>query len=89
MQKYHFSGHLSPRPKGTEHAMCALSGDVYLAADVDARIGQLEHELDIRKAAVDAQMSLMAQIRTLTKSNARLRQKIDRLQRPLMVGSQQ
>lgn len=36
MIRYHFSGHLTPKPKGTEQAMCALSGDVYLATDVEA-----------------------------------------------------
>ena len=45
MQKYEFSGHLSPRPKGTENAMCALNGEVYLASDVDARIAELEKAL--------------------------------------------
>lgn len=36
MIRYQFTGHLSPKPKGTEGAMCQLSGQVYLAADVDA-----------------------------------------------------
>jgi hypothetical protein len=44
MIKYHFTGHLTPRPKGTESAMCELSGEVYLATDV-------EYELHMRAEA--------------------------------------
>lgn len=41
MDKYQFNGHLTPRPQGTEQAMCALSGEVYLAAEVDAALARL------------------------------------------------
>lgn len=44
-----------------------------------ARIAELEHQLDIRKAAIEASHGLIQQVRTLTRSNARLRLKIDRL----------
>lgn len=36
MIKYVFTGHLTPRPAGTERAMCGLTGEVYLASDVEA-----------------------------------------------------
>jgi hypothetical protein len=59
--------------------------DVYLASDVDARIAALERELDVRKAAIEAQFRLMErvkeleeQVATLERSNKRLRQKLDR-----------
>jgi hypothetical protein len=42
MIKYLFSGHLTPRPKGTERAMCQLSGEVYLATDVQAELRERE-----------------------------------------------
>jgi hypothetical protein len=38
MIKYQFTGHLTPRPKGTERIMCELSGEVYLAADVQVEL---------------------------------------------------
>lgn len=42
--------------------------DVYLASDVDARIAELEHQLDIRKAAVEAQHRLMERVKELEKA---------------------
>ena len=57
------------------------SVEYYLGADVDARIAELQKELDVRKAAVEAQFRLMEQVKTLTRSNERLRQKIDRRSR--------
>lgn len=46
MIKYMFTGHLTPRPPGTERAMCGLSGWVYLVADVEAesRARQMAHD---------------------------------------------
>lgn len=41
IQKYQFSGHLSPRPPGTEQAMCQLGGEVYLASDVSEVLREL------------------------------------------------
>lgn len=43
------------------------------------RVAELEQQLEIRKAAIEAQFGLMEQVKTLTRSNERLRQKIDRL----------
>lgn len=58
-------------------------GVMYDPNEVEARVAKLEHELEIRKAAVEAQHDLIKQVRTLTRSNARLRAKIDRLSRSL------
>lgn len=44
-----------------------------------ARLVELERELDIRKAAVEAQFELQKLVATLERSNSRLRQKLDRL----------
>lgn len=52
-------------------------------ASKDVRIRDLERELDVRKAAVEAQFELLRQVETLQLSNNRLRQKIDRLTRSL------
>ena len=41
MKRYLFTGHLSPKPPGTERAMCQLSGEVYLAMEVDAEFREL------------------------------------------------
>lgn len=41
---------------------------VYLASDVEARIVELEHQLDIRKAAIDAQFRLMDRVKELEKA---------------------
>jgi hypothetical protein len=40
-------------------------GEFYRVSDVNARIAQLEHELDIRKAAVEAQFRLMERVKEL------------------------
>jgi hypothetical protein len=47
----------------------------------DQRIAELEQQLEVRKAAIEAQFGLMEQVKTLTRSNNRLRQKLDRLSR--------
>jgi hypothetical protein len=51
MKRYQFTGHLSPRPPGTERAMCELSGEVYLAAEVQAELQTREraHEREITR----------------------------------------
>lgn len=61
-----------------------LTGSSAFIADnavLKARIAELENELDIRKAAIEAQFELKKQVDTLTRSNVRLRQKLDRLTR--------
>jgi len=54
-------------------------------AALNTRGAELERELDVRKAAVEAQFRLMkrveeleGQVATLERSNKRLRQKLDR-----------
>lgn len=46
----------------------ATGESVYLASDVDARIAELEHQLDIRKAAIEAQHRLMERVKELEKA---------------------
>lgn len=80
MQKYHvLAGDYSMVPPVGDHH------EFYDASDVDARITQMEHELNIRKAAIEAQFRLIKrveeleeQVATLERSNKRLRQKLDR-----------
>jgi hypothetical protein len=44
MQRYQFTGHLSPLPPGVKLPL-QLSGEVYLPADVDAHVERLEEAL--------------------------------------------
>ena len=68
MQKYQFTGHLSPLPPGVKLPL-QISGDVYLASDVEGEI--------ILKDAIIAE--LKTSVATLNRSNLRLRRKVDRL----------
>jgi hypothetical protein len=68
MQKYQFTGHLSPLPPGVKLPL-QISGDVYLAREVEDCI--------VLKDAIIAE--LKASVATLNRSNLRLRRKIDRL----------
>ena len=44
------------------------NGDCYLVSEADARIAELEHQLDIRKSAIDAQFRLMERVKALEKA---------------------
>lgn len=72
MIKYLFTGHLTPRPAGTERAMCQLSGEVYLAVDV-------EKELQDRTRTHECQIAeLHERIRKLTRRTMGFRKRKQR-----------
>lgn len=54
IQKYYFNGHLSPRPPGTEQAMCSLGGYVYLASEADKRLAEAGQKIRSLEAQVKA-----------------------------------
>lgn len=73
MIRYDFSGHLSPRPAGTENAMCALSGQVYLATDVERRNEMQVNEITRLTLLVNslqaANRDLKSRLRTLRRTS--------------------
>lgn len=46
----------------------AVPVEYYVAGEVDARIAELEHQLDIRKAAVEAQFQLLERVKEVEKA---------------------
>jgi hypothetical protein len=72
MQKYQFTGHLSPLPPGVKLPL-QIFGEVYLVTEVEEMVDRLLSDKNTRIAQLE---HLNA---TLERSNKRLRQKIDRL----------
>ncbi len=76
MQKYHFSGHLNPTPPG--YKPFQLSGDVYLAADVDATVALYIKQIKEQQSQVNL---LSASRHSYATSNRRLEREIRALKR--------
>lgn len=80
MQQYDFTGHLSPLPPGVKLPL-QLSGKVYLVSDVEPLRDSYRAALD-GIAYRDAEIvDLKRMVETLTRSNNRLRQKLDKRSR--------
>lgn len=82
MQKYKFTGHLSPLPPGVKLPL-EISGEVYLAADVDAKFKEYDDDNLALSQSVTTLGARIAELEkhnaTLERSNNRLRQKLGRL----------
>ena len=61
MRRYRFSGHLSPWPDSIQRAMCGLSGDVYLAHEVDDYVMLLQRQHDRALAQANARAASSAE----------------------------
>jgi hypothetical protein len=80
MKKYQFTGHLSPLPPGVNLPL-QLSGEVYLASEVETFAASCAMtSADANRLGLEND-DLRKQVATLERSNNRLRQKLDRLQR--------
>lgn len=75
MRRYAFSGHLHPRPPGTERVMAALSGEVYLVRDVEQELRDRDIAYQRELAKRDAKI-------------AKLIDKVARLKKKLAVGKE-
>jgi hypothetical protein len=77
MQQYHFTGHLSPLPPGVKLPL-QLSGQVYLASDVDPVRESYQAAID-GIAYRDREITeLRSLVKVLQRSNDRLRKKLDK-----------
>lgn len=55
MKKYQFTGHLTPLPPGVKLPI-QISGDVYLPADVEAKIASLNEVHSIERARLNREI---------------------------------
>jgi hypothetical protein len=81
IQKYRFSGHLTPKPPGTERAMCQLSGNVYLANEAEWVEQQMAARHSAERASYERRLheaanlirSLKAQVNALKQERRALK----------------